>query len=102
MSMSAGPQRKAPAQSFQMPIESVRSITGRGTLVTGRVRQGAVKKGDPVEISRAGGKSTFSIVIGVQVAGGGVDHARAGDMVGLLLRGVDPQEVASGEVLRAR
>ena len=101
MSMSNGPQ-KGPVQSFQMPIDGARSITDRGTLVTGRIRQGGVTNGDEVKITGAGGKPTSSVVLLVEMSGRVVDRARAGDTVGVLLRGVSLEDVASGQVLQAR
>jgi elongation factor Tu len=84
-----------------MPIDDVRSMTGRGTLATGTIQQGAVKAGDPVEIIGPDVKPRSSVVLALELAGKVVGHARAGDTVGVLLRGVDPEEIASGQVLQA-
>jgi len=85
---------------FQMPIEDVFSITGRGTVVTGRVEQGTLKVGDPVEIVgiRDLQKST---VTGVEMFRKLLDEARAGDNVGLLLRGIGKDDVERGQVVAA-
>jgi elongation factor Tu len=99
--VSTSPQKKGPAQPFRMPIDDVFSITGRGTLVTGRIQQGAVKAGDPVDIVEAGAKRRSSVVLAVEISRKLVDRARAGDTVGVLLRGVNREEVARGQVLQA-
>jgi elongation factor Tu len=83
---------------FLMPIEDVFSITGRGTVVTGRVEQGIVKVGDEVEI--VGIKDTKkTIVTGVEMFRRLLDQGQAGDNIGALLRGVDKEEVERGQVL---
>jgi elongation factor Tu len=85
---------------FQMPIEDVFSITGRGTVVTGRVEQGTLKVGSEVEIVgiRPTQKST---VTGVEMFRKLLDEARAGDNVGLLLRGIGKDDVERGQVVAA-
>jgi elongation factor Tu len=85
---------------FQMPIEDVFSITGRGTVVTGRVEQGVLRVGSEVEIVgiRATQKST---VTGVEMFRKLLDEARAGDNVGLLLRGIGKEDVERGQVVGA-
>jgi elongation factor Tu len=83
---------------FLMPIEDVFSITGRGTVVTGRVEQGIVKVGDEVEI--VGIKDTKkTVVTGVEMFRKLLDQGQAGDNVGCLLRGVDKDDVERGQVL---
>ena len=99
--MSTSPPRKRPARSFRMPIDNVRSITGRGTLLTGRIQQGIVKTGDPVEIVGADAKPRSSVVLAVEMSGKLVGRAQAGDTVGVLLRGVNRDQVSSGQVLQA-
>jgi elongation factor Tu len=85
---------------FLMPIEDVFSITGRGTVGTGRVERGAVKVGDKVE--RVGIKETReTVVTGVEMFRKILDDARAGDNVGLLLRGVEKDELERGMVIAA-
>jgi elongation factor Tu len=101
MNVSTRPQQKGPAQAFRMPIDDVRAITGRGTLVTGTVQQGAVKSGDAVEIVGAKAKPISSVVLAVEISGKLVGRAGAGNAVGVLLRGVNPDEIMSGEVLQA-
>ncbi|MCP4582375.1 MAG: elongation factor Tu [candidate division Zixibacteria bacterium] len=85
---------------FLMPVEDVFSITGRGTVGTGRVDRGKVKTGDPVE--RVGIKETRkTVVTGVEMFRKLLDYAQAGDNVGLLLRGVDKTELERGMVIAA-
>jgi elongation factor Tu len=85
---------------FLMPIEDVFSITGRGTVVTGRVEQGVVRVGDEVEI--VGLRATQkTVVTGVEMFRKELDEGRAGDNVGCLLRGVGKDEVERGQVLAA-
>ena len=87
-------------QPFLMPVEDVFSIKGRGTVVTGRVEQGIIKVGDTVDI--VGIKETSSTVVtGVEMFHKMLDEAEPGDAVGLLLRGVDRDEVERGQVLAA-
>ena len=83
---------------FLMPIEDVITITGRGTVVTGRVERGQVKLGDPVEI--VGIRPTkSSVVTGIEMFRKTLDYAEAGDNAGILLRGVARDEVIRGQVL---
>ena len=83
---------------FLMPIEDIFTITGRGTVVTGRVERGIVKVNDTVEIVGMGAhKST--VVTGVEMFRKQLDQAQAGDNVGLLLRGIDRNDVERGQVL---
>ncbi len=83
---------------FLMPIEDVFTITGRGTVVTGRVERGQVKVGDPVEI--IGIKETqASVVTGVEMFRKLLDYAEAGDNIGVLLRGINRDQVQRGQVL---
>ena len=91
------PQRDT-EKPFQMPVEDVFSITGRGTVVTGRVEQGTLRVGTEVEI--VGIRPTQkSVVTGVEMFRKLLDEARAGDNVGLLLRGVGKDEVERGQVV---
>ena len=83
---------------FLMPVEDVFSITGRGTVATGRVERGMVKVGDEVEI--VGIKETRkSVVTGVEMFRKLLDQAEAGDNIGVLLRGVSREEIVRGQVL---
>ena len=83
---------------FLMPIEDVFTITGRGTVVTGRVERGSVKVGDTVEI--IGIKETqSSVVTGVEMFRKLLDYAEAGDNIGVLLRGINRDQVQRGQVL---
>jgi elongation factor Tu len=83
---------------FLMPVEDVFTITGRGTVATGRVEQGKIKVGDEVELVGFGAEKK-TVVTGVEMFRKLLDEAQAGDNVGLLLRGVDKDEVARGMVL---
>jgi len=85
---------------FQMPIEDTFTITGRGTVVSGRVERGSLKAGDEVEIV-GGGQSRKVVVTGVQAFRKDIPAADAGLNVGLLLRGVDRGEVERGMVIAA-
>jgi elongation factor Tu len=85
---------------FLMPIEDVFSITGRGTVATGRVDRGIVKVGDTVDL--VGIKPTRSTVVtGVEMFRKLLDEGRAGDNIGVLLRGVDRKEIERGMVIAA-
>ena len=85
---------------FLMPIEDVFSITGRGTVVTGKVEQGAIHTGDEIEI--VGIKDTSKTTCtGVEMFRKLLDEGQAGDNIGALLRGVDKEEVQRGQVLAA-
>ena len=83
---------------FLMPVEDVFTITGRGTVATGRVERGTVKVGDTVEIVGMGSKKQ-TVVTGVEMFRKMLDQAQSGDNVGLLLRGVDRADIQKGQVL---
>ena len=83
---------------FLMPVEDVFTITGRGTVATGRVERGVVKVGDTVEIVGMGAKMQ-TVITGVEMFRKMLDQAQAGDNVGLLLRGVQRTEIERGQVL---
>jgi len=84
---------------FLMPVEDVFSITGRGTVATGRIETGIVKVGDEVQIIGLGSEGKKSVVTGVEMFRKILDEGEAGDNVGLLLRGIDKDEVKRGMVL---
>jgi elongation factor Tu len=84
---------------FLMPVEDVFSITGRGTVATGRIETGIVHTGDEVELVGLGAQSRKSVVTGVEMFRKILDDGEAGDNVGLLLRGVDKKEIKRGMVL---
>jgi elongation factor Tu len=84
---------------FMMSVEDVFSIKGRGTVVTGRVERGQVKVGDAVEIVGLKEKSTASVVTGVEMFHKTLDQGQAGDNLGLLLRGIDREDVERGQVV---
>ena len=86
---------------FLMPIEDVFSITGRGTVATGRVEQGVVKVGDTVELVGLTDESRQVVVTGVEMFRKQLDLAEAGDNIGALLRGVQREEIQRGQVLAA-
>ena len=81
-----------------MPVEDVFSITGRGTVATGRIESGIIHVGDEVEILGLG-EDKKSVVTGVEMFRKLLDQGEAGDNVGLLLRGVDKNEIKRGMVL---
>ena len=83
---------------FLMPVEDVFSITGRGTVATGRVEAGIIKVGDEVEILGLG-EDKKSVVTGVEMFRKLLDQGEAGDNVGLLLRGIDKNEIKRGMIL---
>jgi elongation factor Tu len=89
------------AKPFMMSVEDVFSIKGRGTVVTGRIERGMVKVGDGVEIVGLREKSTTTVVTGVEMFHKTLDEGMAGDNVGLLLRGIDREDVERGMVVAA-
>lgn len=84
---------------FLMPVEDVFSITGRGTVLTGRVETGVIHVGDEVEIVGLGEKAKKSVCTGVEMFRKLLDEGEAGDNVGLLMRGIDKKEVKRGMVV---
>ncbi|MEG1686814.1 MAG: elongation factor Tu [Angelakisella sp.] len=92
------PERKAD-QPFLMPVEDVFTITGRGTVATGRVERGQVKTGDEVEIIGLTDERKKVVVTGVEMFRKTLDYAEAGDNIGALLRGVQRADIERGQVL---
>jgi len=86
-------------KSFLMPVEDVFSITGRGTVATGRIETGVVNTGDEMEIVGLGHEKKKTVVTGVEMFRKILDRGEAGDNVGLLLRGVDKKEIQRGMVI---
>ncbi|MCS7201601.1 MAG: elongation factor Tu [Dictyoglomus sp.] len=86
---------------FLMPVEDIFSITGRGTVVTGKVERGKVKVGDEVEIVGLTDEIRKTVVTGVEMFRKQLDEGIAGDNIGILLRGVDKDEVERGQVIAA-
>ena len=84
---------------FLMPVEDIFTITGRGTVATGRVDRGIVKVGDEVEIVGLSDKNRTVVVTGVEMFRKMLDQAEAGDNIGALLRGVQREEIERGQVL---
>jgi elongation factor Tu len=84
---------------FLMPIEDVFTITGRGTVVTGRVEQGQLKLGEEIEIVGIADKTSKTVVTGIEMFRKMLDEAQAGDNAGILLRGTKKEEVQRGQVL---
>jgi elongation factor Tu len=84
---------------FLMPVEDVFTITGRGTVATGRVEQGTVKVGEQVEIVGIRPKTTTTVVTGVEMFRKLLDQGQAGDNIGVLLRGTKREEIERGQVL---
>lgn len=86
---------------FLMPIEDIFSITGRGTVVTGRVDRGVLHQGEQVEIVGLSHEIKKTVVTGIEMFRKIMDEAQAGDNIGVLLRGIDKKEVERGQVLAA-
>jgi len=86
-------------KDFLMPIEDVFSITGRGTVATGKIETGVINSGDPVDIIGMGAEKLKSVVTGVEMFRKILDRGEAGDNVGLLLRGIDKNEIRRGMVI---
>jgi elongation factor Tu len=84
---------------FLMPVEDVFSITGRGTVATGRIETGVINTSDPVEIIGMGAEKLKSVVTGVEMFRKILDRGEAGDNAGLLLRGIDKDEIRRGMVI---
>jgi elongation factor Tu len=84
---------------FLMPVEDVFSITGRGTVATGRIEQGVVNTGDTVEIVGIKNETSNTVVTGVEMFRKILDQGQAGDNVGCLLRGVKREDIERGQVL---
>jgi len=86
---------------FLMPVEDVFSITGRGTVATGRIETGVINSGDPVDIIGMGAEKLKSVVTGVEMFRKILDRGEAGDNAGLLLRGIDKNSISRGMVISA-
>src|ERR671911_626585 len=86
-------------KAFLMPVEDVFSITGRGTVATGRIEQGVVNTGDTVEIVGIHEQTSNTVVTGVEMFRKILDQGQAGDNVGCLLRGIKREEIERGQVL---
>ena len=86
---------------FLLAIEDIFTITGRGTVVTGRVERGIVKIGDPVEIVGLSFETTKTVATSIEMFRKILDEGRAGDNIGVLLRGIDHEDVEKGQVLAA-
>jgi len=84
---------------FLMPVEDVFSITGRGTVATGRIETGVIHTGDPVDIIGMGAEKLKSVVTGVEMFRKILDEGQAGDNAGLLLRGIDKNQITRGMVI---
>jgi elongation factor Tu len=94
------PQPERPLdRPFLMPVEDVFSITGRGTVATGRIEQGIVNTGDTVEIVGIKTETSSTVVTGVEMFRKILDQGQAGDNVGCLLRGIKREEIERGQVL---
>ena len=85
--------------SFRMVVEDVFTITGRGTVVTGRIETGVIQIGDEVIIQRVNGESFRTVVTGVEMFRKLLKTAQAGDNVGLLLRGISRNQVERGDTI---
>ena len=87
--------------AFRMSIDDAKVIIGRGTMVTGRVVQGRVQTGDPVVIVAKSAEPVPGVVTAVVISGKSVDGAKAGDIAGVLLRGVKREAAMKGSVLQS-
>ena len=87
------------AKPFLMPVEDVFSITGRGTVATGRIETGVANTGDPVEIIGMGAEKLASTITGVEMFRKILDRGEAGDNVGILLRGIQKEDIKRGMVI---
>ncbi len=90
---------RATDKPFLMPVEDVFSITGRGTVATGRIETGVINSGEPVEILGMGAENLKSTVTGVEMFRKILDRGEAGDNVGLLLRGIEKSDIRRGMVI---
>ena len=86
-------------KDFLMPVEDVFSITGRGTVATGRIERGVINSGDPVDIIGMGAQGLKSTVTGVEMFRKILDRGEAGDNVGLLLRGIEKSQIKRGMII---
>src|SRR6478609_7239815 len=86
-------------KDFLMPVEDVFSITGRGTVATGRIERGIIKTGDPVQILGMGAENLTSTITGVEMFRKILDRGEAGDNTGLLLRGIEKTDICRGMVI---
>ena len=86
-------------KDFLLPVEDVFSITGRGTVATGRIERGVINSGDPVDIIGMGAEDLKSTVTGVEMFRKILDRGEAGDNVGLLLRGIDKEQIRRGMII---
>jgi elongation factor Tu len=86
-------------KDFLMPVEDVFSITGRGTVATGRIETGVANTGDPVELIGMGAKKLKSTITGVEMFRKILDRGEAGDNVGILLRGIEKDQISRGMVI---
>jgi len=86
-------------KAFLMPVEDIFSITGRGTVATGRIETGIINSGDPVDIIGMGAEKLKSVVTGVEMFRKILDRGEAGDNAGLLLRGIDKKAICRGMVI---
>ena len=86
-------------KDFLMPVEDVFSITGRGTVATGRIERGVIKTGDAVQILGMGAENLSSTITGVEMFRKILDRGEAGDNVGLLLRGIEKEQIRRGMVI---
>jgi len=90
---------RAIEKDFLMPVEDVFSITGRGTVATGRIERGVIKTGDAVQILGMGAENLTSTITGVEMFRKILDRGEAGDNVGLLLRGIEKEQICRGMVI---
>ncbi len=92
-------KEKQDSGEFRMTIEDVFSITGRGTVVTGKIEAGSISVGDKINLMGQMGVKTVTVA-GIEMFRKITDHAKTGDHVGILLRGVERQDCMSGDTLK--
>jgi elongation factor Tu len=88
--------------TFRMTVEDIFSIKGRGTVVTGRIESGVLKKGDEVQITGPAGVKKTAVVTGVEMFRKQLAEAKSGDNVGVLLKDIDKNDIQHGDVLVGR
>ncbi|EEM0293738.1 elongation factor Tu, partial [Salmonella enterica subsp. enterica serovar Typhimurium] len=92
---------RATDKPFLMPVEDIFTITGRGTVATGRVERGVLKVGDEVEIVGLSDENKKTVITGIEMFRKLLDEAQAGDNIGALLRGIQRDDIERGQVLAA-
>ncbi len=102
INVKADPNDAAVLGPFSMMVEDVFAIKGRGVVATGKITSGVIKTGDPLSIRRADGSTVECTCAGVEMFRSVLNEARAGDNVGILLKGVEKEDVCAEDVITAR